>query len=175
MLFRSSLFITARTNIAMRSGTDPEDVKISLDPGSIETIRECCARDAGRVILRLIVSENTVQGEAVAGSVSRHESRKIYYRDHLLADESGIPAQLGPEEAEMRLFAILRSVNSRAQRDGVLPDPLRGTVGNLSASEFFDAVDTLTNRERTTRIIVKAEDDIYTEGPVRVKIQILDD
>jgi len=170
-----SLFIMARTNIAMRSGTDPEDVKISLEPGSMEIIRECCASDGGRVILRLIVSENTVLGETITVSVSRHESRKIYDRDHILADVGGIPAQLGPEEAEMRLFAILRSVNFRAQRDGVLPDPLRGNVGNLSASEFFDAVDTLTHRERTTRIIVKAEDDIYTEGPVRVKIQILDD
>jgi len=75
----------------------------------------------------------------------------------------------------MRLFAILRGVNSKAQRDGVLPDPLKGTVGNLSASKFFEAVDLLTLREKTSRVIVKAEDDIYTEGPVRVEILVIDE
>jgi hypothetical protein len=88
---------------------------------------------------------------------------------------SDIPSALEQEEAEMRLFAILRTVNSKAQKDGVLPDPLRGTVGNISASEFFEAVDLLTLREKTARVIVKAEEDIYTEGPVRVEIVITDD
>jgi hypothetical protein len=36
-------------------------------------------------------------------------------------------------------------------------------------------VDLLTLREKTARVIVKAEEDIYTEGPVRVEIVITDD
>lgn len=170
-----TLMRSARTNIAMRSGTDPEQVEITLDPRSEEIIRECCSEAPGRMILRLIVSENTVQGEPVKGSITLHESRKIYDKGYTLAEVSDIPSALEQEEAEMRLFAILRTVNSKAQKDGVLPDPLRGTVGNISASEFFEAVDLLTLREKTARVIVKAEEDIYTEGPVRVEIVITDD
>lgn len=170
-----TLMRSARTNIAMRSGTDPEQVEITLDPRSEEIIRECCSEAPGRMILRLIVSENTVQGEPVKGSITLHESRKIYDKGYTLAEVGDIPAGLGQEEAEMRLFAILRGVNSKAQRDGVLPDPLKGTVGNLSASKFFEAVDLLTLREKTSRVIVKAEDDIYTEGPVRVEILVIDE
>ena len=170
-----TLMKSARTNIAMRSGTDPEQVVITLTPQSEEMIKECCEKSPGRTILRLIVAENTLQGEPVKGSISLHESRKIYDKEDILADMSDIPSALEREEAEMRLFAILRTVNSKAQKDGVLPDPLRGTVGNLSASEFFDAVEQLTLREKTARVIVKAEEDIYTEGPVRVEILIMDD
>jgi hypothetical protein len=36
-------------------------------------------------------------------------------------------------------------------------------------------VEQLTLREKTARVIVKAEEDIYTEGPVRVEILIMDD
>lgn len=172
---KETLMKSARTNIAMRSGTDPEQVVITLDPRSEEMIRECCAGAPGRTILRLIVAENTVQGEPVKGSISLHESRKIYDKGYTLAEVGDIPPALEQEEAEMRLFAILRTVNSKAQKDGVLPDPLRGTVGNISASEFFEAVDLLTLREKTARVIVKAEEDIYTEGPVRVEIVITDD
>jgi len=172
---KETLMKSARTNIAMRSGMDPEQVVITLDPRSEEMIKECCEGAPGRTILRLIVAENTVQGEPVKGSISLHESRKIYDKGYTLAEVGGVPPVLEQQEAEMRLFAILRTVNSKAQKDGVLPDPLRGTVGNISASEFFEAVDLLALREKTARVIVKAEEDIYTEGPVRVEIVINDD
>lgn len=168
-----ALLRSARTTVAMRSGVDPDLVRVSIDPDSEEKIRDTSSTAGRRMILRLIVSENTVQGEVISGKVSMYESRKIYDRDQILAEESGISPGLRAEEAEMSLFAILRDVNSKAQRDGVLPDPLRGHVGNLSASEFFDAVDLLTGKENYSTIIVKAEEDIYTEGPVRVKIGIV--
>ncbi len=168
-----TLLRSARTTVAMRTAVDPDLVRVLIGPESEEKIREISASEGQRMILRLIVSENTVQGEVISGEISIYQSRKIYDRDQLLADESGIPPGLGAEEAEMRLYSILRDVNVRALRDGVLPDPLRGHVGNLSASEFFDAVDLLTGKENPSRIIVKAEEDIYTEGPVRVKIEIL--
>ncbi len=86
----------------MRSGTDPEQVEITLDPHSEEMIGECCSGTPGRMILRLIVSENTVQGEPVKGSITLHESRKIYDKGYTLAEVGDIPAGLGQEEAEMR-------------------------------------------------------------------------
>jgi len=49
---------------------------------------------------------------------------------------------------------------------------LRGTVGNISASDFFDAVDELVDKDPPFLVTIEASDDIYTEGPVRVKIKV---
>ncbi|MDO9509004.1 MAG: DUF3084 domain-containing protein [Thermovirgaceae bacterium] len=167
------LLRSAKSMVSMRYGVEPDEVKVWVNPESIEIIKKSCRDPKGRRILRLMASENTVQGEMIAASVTIHESRKIYDRNQILAEERGIPSGLPAEQAETRLYSILGAVNSRAQRDGVLPDPIRGTVGNLSASDFFDAVDSLAQRTNTATVTVSTESDVYTEGPVRVIIRIL--
>ena len=79
------------------------------------------ARAPGRTILRLIVRK-TPSGEPVKGSISLHESRKIYDKGYTLA-RWATSRRLEQEEAEMRLFAILRTVNSKAQRTECSPTP----------------------------------------------------
>lgn len=165
---------SAQSAVSMRYGVEPQEVKVLLSPESIKSIEKCCEKTDSRKILRLIASENTVQGEVITATVTVNESRKIYANQEILADEQAPPG-LSAEAAESRLYLILGPVNSRAQRDGVLPDPFRGTVGNLGASEFFDAVDSLTERDKPARVVVKASGDVYSEGPVRVTIHILDE
>ncbi|HOM25509.1 MAG TPA: DUF3084 domain-containing protein, partial [Thermosynergistes sp.] len=79
---------------------------------------------------------------------------------------------LSRERAEGELLSLLQEVNNRSVADGILRDPLRGTVGNISASDFFDAVDELVDKDPPFLVTIEASDDVYTEGPVRVKIKI---
>ena len=161
------LLSSARNAVSMR-------YKVWLGPESVESIKKCCENESSRKIIRMIASENTVQGEMIAATVTINESSKVYEKDQVLAEEVIAP-QLSSEAAEARLYSILGGVNSRALKDGVLPDPIRGTVGNLSASEFFDVVDSLAEREDPAKVLVIAADDVYSEGPVRVRISVLDE
>lgn len=168
-----SLLSSARTTVSMRYGVDPDEVKVWLGPESVEVIKRGSAEDKARIILRLVAAENTIQGEMVTASVTAHESRKIYDKGQLLAREEELPAGLSADEAEARLYSILGRVNSRAKSEGVLPDPMRGTVGNLGASEFFEAVDLLTERNGPADVVIEAAEDVFSEGPVRVTIHVL--
>jgi uncharacterized protein (DUF3084 family) len=170
-----NLLREARSTIAIRYGVKAEEVRIWIGPESVEEIKNCCNEPESRKILRLIASENTVQGEMIAAEASAHESKIIYERGHVLARETGLPGSLSPEEAEGRLYAILTAVNTRAKSDGVLPDPLRGTVGNLGASDFFEAVDSLSGRGGESTVVIRADSDVYSEGPVHVAIQVIDE
>lgn len=168
------LLSSARNTVSMRSRMDPDDVKIWLGPESIDSIEKCCRETGSRKIIRLIALENTIQGEMITATVTINESLKIYEKEEILTEES-VSSKLSQEAAEARLYSILGKINSQALKDGVLPDPVRGTVGNLSASEFFEGVDSLTEREKPAKVVVRAADDVYSEGPVRVTILILDE
>ncbi len=168
------LLSSARNTVSMRYRVDPDEVKVWLGPESVNSIEKWCREANSRKIIRLIASENTIQGEMIAATVTINESRKVYDKEQILAEES-VTSRLSSEAAEARLYSILGTVNSRALKDGVLPDPIRGTVGNLGASEFFDGVDSLAERDKPAKVVVRAAEDVYSEGPVRVTIHILDD
>ncbi len=162
---------SARETLALRTGDDPGSIDLSLEEGSVSKIDDCFTGDGGRVIARLIAAENAVLGEPVPVKVRTFPSTMIYGAGEILA-ENEIENGLSATEAEERLYTILRDVNRKAQDDGVLPDPLRGTVGNLGAAEFFEAVDKITESPAPVLVSVKTSQDIHTEGPVRVEIII---
>lgn len=167
------ILAAARYMIALRTGAKPEEVVIRLEnAGSIEEILEKSRRNNERVLLRLMASENVIVGQPVDVRVLEYPSELIYPDGTVLADEV-LPAGLDEGEAEGYLYVVLREINKKVRQDGVLPDPLRGTVGNLEASDFFDAIEQIADSKEPPRVIVEAEGDIYTEGPVRVKIRVL--
>lgn len=167
----SELIRSAQRNIAFRAKSKPEDIKIELEENVRKSIEEYCKQNK-RYILRLVALENTVRGKPILAGLVGFESKLIYKKGHTLAVEI-LPAGLDRDSAEMYLYGILREVNVKAKEDGVLPDPIRGTVGNLDALDFFNVLEKIENAEKTLKIVVEAAEDIYTEGPVRVKIHVL--
>ncbi len=170
---RETLFANARQTVALRTGTQRESVQIILeDEDSLKEIVEKGRSSDKRILLRLIASENAIAGEPVYAELSDYPSRLVYPEGTVLADET-MPPDLEEAEAESALYGILGEINRKAREDGVLPDPLRGTVGNLEASDFFEAIEKIAGNQRPRRILVETKEDIYTEGPVRVKIRVL--
>jgi uncharacterized protein (DUF3084 family) len=125
----------------------------------------------GRRALRFTAPSNVVEGQVVEGMVSIHDSRLVFRKDEELMAET-ISGDLGQNYTTDRLYTLLKRVNRRAVALGVMPDPLTGNVGNLGSIEFYEMVDRIN--ESSTAKVVKfvAEDDIYTEGPVELRIEI---
>ncbi len=170
---RENLVSNAKQTIAYRTGTRSGRVEIVIeDDSSIAEILQKSRESGERVLLRLLASENAIAGEPVYAELSDYPSKLVYQEGTVLADEV-LPSGLSEREAENALYAVLRQINKKAREDGVLPDPLRGTVGDLEASDFFDAIEKIAGREQPPRIVVETAEDIYTEGPVRVQIRVL--
>jgi hypothetical protein len=72
---------------------------------------------------------------------------------------------------------MLTRINRSSVSRGILPVPITGTVGNFDSLNFYDVVDRIVadNSDfRATTVTIRAAADIYTEGPVRVKIEAED-
>jgi len=74
------------------------------------------------------------------------------------------------EQAEELLFRALKDVNIRAAKEGVLRDPLTGNLGSIDTAEFIEAAEKISESSSDLKLEIVAADDIYTEGPVRVKL-----
>ena len=132
--------------------------------------RELLASDT-RKVLRLSAPSNIVLGQTVEGVVQIFDSRLIYEKDALLlTHEVGEP--LSSESAADLLYALLKQINRMAVQNGVLPDPISGTVGNLDSMEFYDAVDKIGDSKGPKTIGLFAATDIYTEGPVNIRVEV---
>lgn len=143
-------------------------VRISLVEGTLEDVEKNLAAHPGvRNVLRLVVEENSLYGEAVLCRVEVIESRKIYAPMEELVRKI-FPPGLERTEVEDQLYGLLLRVNKKAVKDGVLRDPIQGTVGNLDGTKFFEAVDWIVDASGPLTIIVMTGETIYTEGPVKV-------
>jgi len=161
----------AKLALSMRTGLRPEKIEIYISPQELDRAMMKLRSTKSRKVIRLEVASNAVIGERIDCTIDVHDSVLVYRKGEMLASEV-VAKPLNEAEAEQALYNLLRQVNMKAQRDGVIPDPITGTVGNIEATEFFDVVNDLSKANPPFTVKVIADDDIYTEGPVRVKIEI---
>ena len=157
--------------VAVRLGIDPENITIVLDPEQMDSALKETMNSRTRKFVRLLAGSNILAGEPVNVKIEVRESLPIYDKGALLWSET-IDSPPNESDAEAFLHALLRKVNSKAVNDGVLPDPVNGTVGILDASDFFDAVEMLSGAKDPVIVKIFTREEVFTEGPVRVKIDI---
>ncbi len=168
----SDLWSRARYFVALRFGGNADEVRLDIPQGDVlETIVNELKGTGYRKVLRLLAASNAVEGEMVRIELRPYVSEIVYPEG-----TSILSRVLGPVDSEARaedqLYSLLRQVNYRAVSDGVLPDPLRKTVGNLSATEFYGAIKRLLAAGKALEVTVYALEDIYSEGPVQVGLRI---
>ncbi len=59
----------------------------------------------------------------------------------------------------------------RGGQDGVLRDPLSGNVGSIDTAEFMQVLEVITNSKSDVILRIFAAQDIYTEGPVKIRFK----
>jgi uncharacterized protein (DUF3084 family) len=134
-------------------------------------------RDArGRKVLRLVAPSNIVMGQTLEGVVNIFDSNLVYEEGEVLMRESLMGLRTHEAAADI-LYTMLKQVNRVAVSKGILPDPFSGTVGNLDSLDFYGIVDQIVdeNGYESKVVTILAASDIYTEGPVQVKIEVGED
>lgn len=163
-----------RYEVARRSNADPASVILKPDNDSLQnTLNRILAYDSRKVV-RAMAPSNIAAGEPVQVVYRVYESSLVFSRGERLLSRI-VTRKLTPEQAEAALGAMLRQLNRMSQASGILNDPLTGTVGGIAANDFYDAVDRIAAAQAPLRIILAAERDVYSEGPVGVEIVVQPD
>ncbi|MDR3321893.1 MAG: hypothetical protein LBS93_05530 [Synergistaceae bacterium] len=170
-LAEETLTVKNRESGILTSGDVPPKVAITQDERN--KIYSALAGVGERKLLRLTAPANVVQGQLVNGRAEIFDSRLIFRKDEVLMTET-IRGGLEQATAADVLYTLLKQLNRLSVAKGILPDPISGAVGNLDSLDFYDAVDRISDFSDERVVTLVAADDIYTEGPVNVKI-VLDD
>ena len=69
-------------------------------------------------------------------------------------------------------MSFLKDVNAAATARGILPDPIRGSVGIMEGSQFYDIVQALVPLDGTVVLSAYARDDTDALGPLRLNLKM---
>lgn len=122
------------------------------------------------VIVRVSAAGNTIYGEPIIGQIDIFPNRLIYSSGELVYKETFQvrDARL----AEESVLVFLQKVNNAATREGIVPDPLQGTVGILSGSQLYDTINKVKKVGGRVELSAIAQNDVYTLGPLRIEIVV---
>jgi len=123
-------------------------------------------------LVRIIAARNIMLGEPALVHVEMYDNNLIYHRGDVVYEER-LTAQELSNNAELQVMRFLHNVNQQAQAKGLLPDPLTGNVGALTATEMFETISKIKNHGGSD-IVLKAvtETDTYTAGPLQIDIRV---
>jgi len=123
------------------------------------------------VIVRISAGGNTVYGEPVVGHLSIFPNQQIYKQGQTIY-MTIIDVGQNSMQSEAGVMRFLQQVNAVAIKQGILPDPIQGTVGAISGTEFYDAVNIANRYHGKVTLTATAQNDTYTAGPLKIQIHI---
>lgn len=167
-----SLTEGARARLAYKFGKQPYEIpRPQVEKETVDIAKKEVLASPGRYLLRLTAGANAVEDEPVIAELELHNTSLIFKKDTLLAEKRFEPGET-PEQLEDEVFRVLREVNARASREGVLRDPITGNVGSIDSAAFVDVTERLAESTQSMRLQIYAAEDIYTEGPVRIRFEL---
>lgn len=153
--------------------TDEKAVLLYISPDEFErTVQELSNSPKDSKLIRVTAAGNIITGEPALVHVNVYDNNLVYNRGREVYTEYFTSEEIA-SGAELQLLHFLHNVNRSAQADGILPDPLSGNVGALTAVEMFDAISRMKaygNTGLTLRAVTTQN--IFTAGPLRIEIRV---
>ena len=158
-------------NISARLGENKTDQDIWIYGPEYDAAVRAIEGSKTDMIVRIVAAGNLVRGDEIRASIELYPNSVIYRDGELIAARVYAPAMLGAA-AEETVMAFLREVNAAASAKGILPDPIRGTVGVIEGAEFYGLVQELAGRTSAVVISAYAAGDTDAMGPLRLTFKI---
>lgn len=158
-------------NISARLGENHTDQDIWIYRPEYEAAIRAIEESSADMIVRIVAAGNLVRGDEIRASIELYPNRVIYRDGELIIARVYAPEVLG-RGTEQSVMAFLREVNAAAAAKGILPDPIRGTVGVIEGAEFYALVEDLAGRTGAVVISAYADGDTDAMGPLRLKFKI---
>ena len=112
-----------------------------------------------------------MRGDEIRAAIELYPNRTIYRSGELVAARVYAPEGQGPA-AEAAVVSFLREVNEAASDKGILPDPIRGTVGVIEGAEFYGLVQELMSHTGNVVLSAYAAGDTDALGPLRLRFKV---
>nr|WP_321503105.1 DUF3084 domain-containing protein [uncultured Dethiosulfovibrio sp.] len=157
--------------VSRRASMPYQDISVFRDEADERRVMDRCKVIDSRKVIRARAKSNVIAGEPIYLEYRVYESVQVYREGEILLRRA-LPPSMENDEIESALHSVLREVNGIAVRDGILADPLTRTVGQIDATDFYEAVERLKDASTPQIVEVLADRDIYTEGPVRVLLKV---
>ena len=158
-------------NISTRLGENHTDQDIWIYGPEYEAAVHTIEQSSVDMIVRIVAAGNLVRGDEIRASIELYPNRVIYHDGELIIARVYAPEGLG-NAAEQSVMSFLREVNAAASAKGILPDPIRGTVGVIEGAEFYGLVQELAAHTEAVVISAYADGDTDAMGPLRLKFKI---
>ena len=158
-------------NISARLGENHTDQDIWIYRPEYEAAIRAIEESSADMIVRIVAAGTLVRGDEIRASIELYPNRVIYRDGELIIARVYAPEVLG-RGTEQSVMAFLREVNAAAAAKGILPDPIRGTVGVIEGAEFYALVQDLAGRTGAVVISAYADGDTDAMGPLRLKFKI---
>ena len=153
--------------------TDEKAVLLYISPDEFErTVQELSNSPKDSKLIRVTAAGNIITGEPALVHLNIYDNNLVYNRGREVYTEYFTSEEI-ESGAELQLLHFLHNVNRSAQADGILPDPLSGNVGALTAVEMFDTISRMKaygNTGLTLRAVTTQN--IFTAGPLRIEIRV---
>ena len=157
----------AMNRIGLDSSSKAEVVWLTRD--EVERLKDLLGKAKGNVLVRVRSVANTVVGQPVLCGMEVIPNRVIF-KDGKKIHEKVIDLADKTTNADQALMTFLQEINERSVKEGVLPDPMTGKVGNINAVTVVDTVTKMQKMGGKIRITGYADGDITTAGPVQLRL-----
>ncbi|MBR2215891.1 MAG: DUF3084 domain-containing protein [Selenomonadaceae bacterium] len=161
----------AKRNVATRLGTETGG-DIWIYPPEYEAALETIRGSSQDVVVRIVAAGNLLRGEAVRTNIELYPNSLIYKKNEFIL--SRVYKMTGNDGAlaERAVMDFLKEVNQDAKSRGVLPDPIRKSVGVMDGNQYYQIVQSLIPIKGTVKLSAYAEEDTDVLGPLRLMMKM---
>lgn len=168
----NQIIALANSKIIDRLGTEGSKDGVWIYPIEYQKAMDRLKQAKGDTVIRLIVAANLVKGDPVLTELEMHPNRVVYQENEFVYQKIyNVP--IDGSNSEMLISDFLRNVNMTAINNGILPNPLIGTVGVINGNQIYAIEKALAeNRGKDVLISAFAAADTEVLGPLRLHIYL---
>ena len=168
----NQIIALANSKIIDRLGTEGSKDGVWIYPIEYQKAMDRLKQAKGDTVIRLIVAANLVKGDPVLTELEMHPNRVVYQENEFVYQKiHNVP--IDGSNSEMLISDFLRNVNMTAINNGILPNPLTGTVGVINGNQIYAIEKALAeNRGKDVLISAFAAADTEVLGPLRLHIYL---
>lgn len=168
--------LTAILNTANQTILARFDIKENIDvlwvsKEAFEQTIEQINQSNQEMVVRVVAAGNIVYGEPVRVNLELYPNKQVYKENQVVYKEV-MTLSVKEKDAEQIVLDFLKKVNAAAVSKGMIPDPLQGTVGVMSGSQFYDIVNALETTGGKVELTAVAGTDTNAAGPLRLNVKL---
>lgn len=166
--------ILSANELALQRGAKPGkegETVIWLSRSELSEVVQVLAANKKPIVVRLICSSNTIAGEPVVANFQLFEDKLIFQKGEVVL-QGKIDGKQPENVIEHQLIGLLQKVNMTAVQKGMIPDPLRGTIGTIQALEIYNTVQQVKKLNQEVEVAIIAVDNVSVSDSLRVRLQV---